>query len=382
MRTKLEGSAHDASDDGGKHQEQSPMHAPSLHTDLSSSLSSSGHSSVQTQHSSPLIPSATVERTAHKSPKIGRHSKDLRALQVCPAGSLTTSKAPSEDAVERPTCEFCPSGRYQHQTAAMDCRSCPPGFVNNLNGSEFLADCCIQQYEVGLYNDGVATSYSLFGYANGTLSSVDFQCPNGRYYPSQSCTRILKNISTMPSTNESNIGTASQGACSDVYFTIQPMLGSSPVASLLALDFNCPDCVFEVGKDDNVTISIYRVSDHTIMPRELRSTPLRPPSSDFRDYQHSEAPLDHARDVSRAIFQFDHSTFNSNPNISRHEIPSELSFISPQAPVNRTLSNWNDVFDRKQSQYMCSYEDPGGSFDRSLATPPRSSLSLPLDALT
>ena len=299
-----------------------------------------------------------------------------RAPAVCPAGSLTIGPAESltqgsEAApLSAPTCELCPSGRYQHRPDSSTCLSCPAGFINDINGSSSLADCCIQEQDVGLYNDRYQTSYNIFGYANGTISGEYFKCPNGRQYPMGSCTSTQQNISTRPVTNRTDAGTASRGTCSDVRFTVQPMMGDTAVPSLIALDFSCPSCALDIGKYDNVTISLFRVSAATVMPSELQFRYLPPPSSDFSDFKHSRAPLDDSLDPHEAVFQFHTSTFPTNPNISRHQTP-DVFFMSPQVPLNRTLSNWNAMFDKKQSRYMCSYEEPGGSPERSLSMPPR-----------
>ena len=153
----------------------------------------------------PLSAPASARTLSRASPQF---PLKRRAPAVCPAGSLTIVTQESEEAsLSAPTCELCPSGRYQHLPGSYTCFSCPPGFMNDMNGSSSLADCCIQEQDVGLFNDRFndQTSYNIFGYANGTISGEYFRCPNGHKYPSGACTSTQQNISTTPATNRTDL---------------------------------------------------------------------------------------------------------------------------------------------------------------------------------
>ncbi len=89
------------------------------------------------------------------SAKSTEHARKLLET-ACPAGSFIDTAHPDK-------CNECPEGHYQPQMRQTVCLACPNGFVNNMNGSTSVGDCCVQQQDVGLYNEQSLTSYNYFG---------------------------------------------------------------------------------------------------------------------------------------------------------------------------------------------------------------------------
>ena len=89
------------------------------------------------------------------SAKSTEHARKLLEA-ACPAGSFMDTARPDK-------CNECPEGHYQPAMRQTVCLACPNGFVNNMNGSTSVGDCCVQQQDVGLYNEQESTSYNYFG---------------------------------------------------------------------------------------------------------------------------------------------------------------------------------------------------------------------------
>jgi hypothetical protein len=101
---------------------------------------------------------------------------------------------------------------------------------------------------------------------------------------------------------------------------------------------------------------------HVQMPSELISK-VTGPSFSKHEYAFVKTPLDFSQDY--PLFHLN----SSNVNVS---IPKELFFVTPQVPINQTLSSFNEDTETRQSQYACDYEDPGGVPERGSSSPPRS----------
>ena len=199
--------------------------------------------------------------------------------------------------------------------------------------------------------------------------------------------------------------------CGDVQFVVQPtsqrplfVPGKGwttrplPVSSLFELDFNCANCFFDVGPQGFLEISIYAVSDQTILPPELKSQATSPPDISkprdpakgtfwSREWKGKPAHvLDFTLDKNFLITRFTGSDTPLTRHYEMHEDckythtihnyqtgtsydttmmyrPGEATcpdmeklYLSPHSIVRKKLSDYSKS--KASSLFACEYEDP------------------------
>ena len=293
-------------------------------------------------------------------------------------------------------CDQCAAGKYQHLADRPKCLSCPAGLTSKMRGGEgrtdygesrggasSLSDCCLTSSGIGLYNDHVQTTFNEFG-VNNEIHAIGakYYWPNG--FQSDQFISMVPNVTSEVEAFQGDLGIPGP-FCGDIQMVIQPMIGDQvSVASVIELDFDCPNCFFDVGPQGTVNISMYLVSSETIRPPELLQLFTAPPevsrprtdeTFNSRELKEtSRTVLDFTLDNNLPVIEFHGNT--SNTPLSRHyskykqcvtsfmspspgtaDCPAmEKLLISSQLHIASVLTSFAEK--AQQMEFACEYENP------------------------